>query len=361
MANQEHLSQLTTLGVESWNEWIRLKRVGGGQPTRHEGAKISVSSFWADLNGADLSGLDLYQGKPGAGFTGIDLIGADLRNANLRGTHLAWANLTGATLKDTDLRDATLNSARIHGANLSGADLGGANIAGTDFLMGNLRGAIFTGANLYETVFSDTDLAGAEGLDACQHSGPCTVDHRTLLGYESLPIAFLRGCGLPEPLIAATVELRREHAQFYSCFISCSSEDREFTERLHADLQNNGIRCWIYFEDLRTGERQWDAIYKAIEEHDKLLLVFSAASVESEWVEDEVNAAFAKERERGETVLFPIRIDDAVMTTKEPWAAKIRNSRHIGDFTCWSDHGAYEKALERLLRDLLAANKQADI
>jgi hypothetical protein len=226
--------------------------------------------------------------------------------------------------------------------------------------MANLRGANLTGANLYETVFSDTNLTGAMGLDACQYSGPCTGDHRTLLGYEPLPIAFLRGCGLPEPLIAAILELRREHAQFYSCFICCSSEDREFTERLHADLQDNGIRCWIYFEDLRTGEKEWDAIYKAIEEHDKLLVVFSAASVESEWVEDEVNAAFAKERERGEPVLVPIRIDDTVMTTEEPWAARIRNSRHIGDFTRWSDYDAYEKAFERLLRDLRADNEQAN-
>lgn len=357
MAKQEHFSQITTVGVGPWNEWVRLNRVGDGQPTRHEGAKIGVSGFWADLSGADLSGVDLYQGKPGAGFTGIDLIGADLRDANLRGVNLAWANLTGATLRDADLRDAALGSARLHGVNLSGADLSGANIAGADFLMANLEGTMLTGANLYETVFSDTDLTGAMGLDACQHSGPCTVDHRTLLSYEPLPVAFLRGCGLPEPLITAALGFRRESAQFYSCFISCSSKDRQFTERLHADLQSNGLRSWIYFEDLRTGEKQWDAIYKAIKTHDKLLLVCSAASVESEWVEDEVNAALAEERGRGEPILFPIRIDDAVMGTGEPWAVRIRNSRHIGDFTRWSHTDAYEKSLERLLRDLLAANE----
>ena len=242
MANQEHFSQLTTLGVDSWNEWVRLKRVGGGQPTRHEGAKIGVSSFWADLNGTDLSGVDLYQGKPGAGFTGIDLLGADLRDATLRGTNLAWADLTGATLSGADLRDATLNSARLHGVNLGGADLSGANIAGTSFLMANLKEANLTRVNLYETIFSDVDLTDEVGLDACQHSGPCTVDHRTLLGYEALPMAFLRGCGLPEELIKSVLAPRRDPARFYSCFISCSSQDRSFTEHLHADLQDNGIR-----------------------------------------------------------------------------------------------------------------------
>jgi hypothetical protein len=34
------------------------------------------------------------------------------------------------------------------------------------------------------------------------------------------------------------------------------------------------------------------------------------------------------------------------------WAADIRRTRHIGDFTRWKEHDAYTKALERLLRDL---------
>jgi hypothetical protein len=364
LAKDEHLAQLT-LGVESWNEWVRLQRVqeqgtNRHSGTRHEGKRIGASSFWADLSGAHLSGWDLNQGKPGAYSTGIDLLGVDLRDADLSGTNLAWAELTGATLSGADCREATLNSARLHGANLSGADLSGANIAGTDLLMVNLRGANLTGANLYETVFSDTDLTDVVGLDACRHSGPCTLDHRTLFGYQALLPTFLRGCGLPESLIAdidgLRQALREDPLQFYSCFISCSSSDREFAERLHGDLRATGIPCWIYFEDLGTGEDQWGAIYTAFMGHDKLLLICSVASVESGWVEDEVAAAFAEGHKRGETVLFPIRIDDVVLETEEPWAARIRNRLHIGDFTQWRDRNAYEKALERLLGDLRMAS-----
>ena len=53
-----------------------------------------------------------------------------------------------------------------------------------------------------------------------------------------------------------------------------------------------------------------------------------------------------------ELVLFPIRIDDAVMTTPEPWARKLRDQRHIGDFRSWKEHNQYQKALKRLMRDL---------
>jgi hypothetical protein len=43
-------------------------------------------------------------------------------------------------------------------------------------------------------------------------------------------------------------------------------------------------------------------------------------------------AGFEEERKRGQIVLFPVRLDEVVMNTYEAWAAKIRRTRHIGDF-----------------------------
>ncbi len=57
------------------------------------------------------------------------------------------------------------------------------------------------------------------------------------------------------------------------------------------------------------------------------------------------------------TVLFPIRLDNAVMETDEAWAADIRRTRHIGDFSEWKNHDSYQKGFARLLRDLKAEDK----
>ena len=40
------------------------------------------------------------------------------------------------------------------------------------------------------------------------------------------------------------------------------------------------------------------------------------------------------------------------MDTNQAWAAKLRRTRHIGNFNRWQDEAAYQKALDRLLRDL---------
>ena len=105
---------------------------------------------------------------------------------------------------------------------------------------------------------------------------------------------------------------------------------------------------------MKIGDKIRDRIDQSIRIHDKLLLVLSEHSINSEWVEDEVEAAYEQERQRGKTVLFPIRLDPAVMDTGKAWAAKLRRSRHIGDFTRWKDNDAYQKAFERLMRDLKA-------
>jgi hypothetical protein len=111
---------------------------------------------------------------------------------------------------------------------------------------------------------------------------------------------------------------------------------------------------------MKIGARIRPIIDESIRVYDKLLLVLSEHSVSSQWVEQEVETAFAKEREQaGRTVLFPIRIDDAIMKSKAGWPALLKNTRNVGDFTRWKDHDSYQKAFDRLLRDLRAKDEKA--
>jgi hypothetical protein len=173
---------------------------------------------------------------------------------------------------------------------------------------------------------------------------------------SSLPTIFLRGIGLPDNFIDYLPSLLNQTIQYYSCFISYSAKDDDFAQRIYADLQNSGVRCWFAPHDLPIGEKILDSIDAAIRLRDKILLVLSEHSIGSDWVEDEVTAGFEEERKRSQTVLFPIRLDDAVFATAEAWAAKLR-ARNIGDFRRWKEHDAYKQSLDRVLRDLKASPK----
>jgi TIR domain/Pentapeptide repeats (8 copies) len=241
---------------------------------------------------------------------------------------------------------------------LSGADLARANLTGADLYGANLTGADLSMAFLSETVFGDTDLTRAKGLETCHHIGPSTIDHRTLQRSGPLPLPFLRGVGLPDNLIDYLPSLLNQPIQFYSCFISYSSKDQEFADCLHADLQNKGVRCWFAPHDMPIGAKIIDAIDEAIRLRDKVLLILSENSVTSDWVEGEVTRSLDEERERKQVVLFPIRIDDTVLETTKPWTRLLRGQRNIGNFSRWKDHDAYQKGLDRLLRDLKVAQAE---
>jgi uncharacterized protein YjbI with pentapeptide repeats len=335
VANDEYLALLRK-GTAVWNEWR----------ARNPDVKpdlLDADLFKEDLHEANLSWADL-------GWS--TLSGANLRGADLSDACLTEADVSGADLSGADLSNVLLCGARIDDANLSNANLSRADLAFADLTKANLRGADLTEALFWETRLGDLDLGGVIGLDDCKHGGPSSIDFRTLSHCPNLPIAFLRGCGLPNDLIEYFRSLRSEAITFYSCFISYSVKDQAFADKLHADLQNKGVRCWFAPYDLRIGAKTWDAIDEAIRLRDKLLVVLSKAALASDWVEDEVSKALAEERSRKQVVLFPIRIDNAAMSTAEPWAVKFRDQRNIGDFRRWRQPAEYQKSLARLLRDL---------
>ena len=293
-----------------------------------------------------------------------NLVGAQLGGANLRETDLREANLSSANLRGVDFSGANLNRAGLRRSFLRGAfflqtglheaDLSRADLTGAVFNRADLRSARFEGTALLETVFANCHLNAARDLDLCEHNGPSIIDHRTMQRSPDISLKFLRGCGLPDSMIEFLPAILGRQADYWSCFISYSSVDSMFAEKLYADLQNAGVRCWFAPEDMKAGDLIRNRVEQMIQEHDKLLLVLSKDSAASSWVEREVEGAFSKEIEQSGTVLFPIRLDDAVLENPTGWAAEIRRSRHLGDFTQWRSPNGYDKSFARLLRDLRA-------
>jgi TIR domain/Pentapeptide repeats (8 copies) len=314
MANPEHLAKLKE-GAKAWNEW------------RSEDFRIMP-----DLSGADLSGATLI---------GANLQGANLTGTNLSEAHLEVANLTYAVMTN---------------ANLSGANLLWANLKRT-----LLHHVNFTNAKIGNTTFASVDLSCPIGLETVAHLGPSTIGIDTIYISEGeIPHIFLRGAGVPERLMEHLGSLIGGGIEFYSLFISYSTKDQYFANRLYADLQAKGIRCWFAPHDIQGGRKIYEQIDEAIRVHEKLLLILSPASMKSEWVKTEISKARKRETKEGRQVLFPIRLcsfeelrdwECFDADTGKDSAREIREY-FIPDFSDWKDHDAYKLAFDRLLKDL---------
>lgn len=390
-------------GGDAWNEWRRTN------------PKLTVDLSGLSLRGLDLRGALLANGLlRGSDLTGTDLSGADLSGANLSkcklaGTHfdgatLSWADLTFVTARLTPPRKerdtgprlilpettserwsraTTFDGAMMRYCRLQGgtfrdvsfrsANLEGAFLEHATFDSANFEGAQLDTAEIGKTTFRFTNIHAAVNLATTFHTGPSAIDFDTLRNAAGrLPERFLRGVGFSELEIAFTqlydrkltdeeaisvlyhMANTREHRpiQKRMIFISYAHADAAFVEHLETSLAARGFRCWRDVHDFVSGriEKQID---RAITLNEVVLIVLSANSVRSDWVEWEVSRARAREKEVGRDILCPIALDSTWTASNwsGPLVQQIRDY-HVLDFSMWQSPDQFEVQVERLAHGL---------
>jgi uncharacterized protein YjbI with pentapeptide repeats len=348
----------------------------------------------AALAGADLANATLN----GANFTHADLSGANLHRtclkyAHLLGTALAQAVLTDAFIDSANFALASLDSANLNGvsanyaiffcANLRCAGLERADLLGADLTQANLIDAILCHANLTDTDFADATLTRAnfggatldhtglsnvdlgslcEALPSVRHEGPCTVDHRSIIRSVSSPHlkVFLVRVGMPDALADYTIAFAKSvegsiFKMMRSTFISYGAPDEAFAKKLYEELHRNGVTTFLFSEHAEPGERLHRMMRRGVNEHDRVVLICSKASLGRRGVLNEIEETLAREaRKGGETYLIPIRLDGHVFSKafkkKSPEIAQVLTDRVVADFEgADKDDAKFTRELGKLL------------
>jgi len=247
------------------------------------------------------------------------------------------------------------------GAKLSKANLKGANLIEANLSKSELNRSNLSGAFVAWSCFGDNDLSYTKGLEKVKHFGPSTIGIDTIYRSEGkIPQEFLRGTGVPEHFIVYAGYLNARAFEGNSCFISYSGKDRNFVEKLNANLQKEGVRCWFAPEEMKMGDESRQRVNRQIRIHEKLLIVLSEFSIESAWIQQEVEAALEEEHNRNGSVLFPIRLDDSCLDGEKEWLVNLQKTHQIYDFSTWDTWEAYHEQFILLLHDL-EANAPGDL
>jgi hypothetical protein len=135
---------------------------------------------------------------------------------------------------------------------------------------------------------------------------------------------------------------------------------------LYSRMRDEKLRVWFAPEDIKGGEKLYEQIEQAIQMHDRLLIILSEESMQSEWVLSEIQRARKAEIRENRRKLFPISIVDfrAIQNWERFDAdsgmdiAKEVRSYFIPDFSNWKDHDAFEQGFARLLKDLRAEEEK---
>ena len=339
MANPEHV-KLLERGSDAWNDWRDSTDV---EP---------------DLRGANFAGRKFIRYHferahlDSATLSGVRFVGCHFDDASLRDTNGHLTIFEESYVTSCDFSDALLHRARFEFTIADNANFHGADLSWAYFDTCALEYANFAEARLSRTTFTNVSLKNAKGLDSLVKGAPVSIGLETFFKSGGLPESLLQNAGVPQEFIEYAASLVGTAIEYYSCFLSYSSKDDDFPRRLYHDLQGKNVRTWFAPEDLKIGHRFRSKIDESIRFHDKLVIILSANSVNSDWVETEVETALERERKEEKLVLFPIAIDEEGFTSKQPWAKAIRLQRHIGDFRKWKSPADYTAAFDGLVDDL---------
>jgi HJR/Mrr/RecB family endonuclease len=134
----------------------------------------------------------------------------------------------------------------------------------------------------------------------------------------------------------------------YKVFISYSSKDKPFVKWLVEILNNAGISVWYDQEEVRVG----DSIQKKIEEGLRassfLIIVLSRSSLESKWVQYELNSALMYSAQKSGIKILPVLIESVQIPSD------ISSFRYV-DFTT-DMQGAIAKLIRTIRQEIRMPN-----
>ncbi|MDH5652629.1 MAG: toll/interleukin-1 receptor domain-containing protein [Gammaproteobacteria bacterium] len=125
-----------------------------------------------------------------------------------------------------------------------------------------------------------------------------------------------------------------------SIFLSHSHADKPLARRLAADLRAAGHSVWIDEAEIEIGDSLIGKIREGLDQVEYVAALISSASVNSEWVNKELEIASNREIDEKRVVVLPLLIEKVDL----PGFLK---GKFYGDFT---EEHKYEDSLQLLLR-----------
>lgn len=139
-------------------------------------------------------------------------------------------------------------------------------------------------------------------------------------------------------------------------FISHSSQDKKFLDKLTSALRNDGVQTWRADKEVSAGENIQEKINDAISNTDYFIVLLSKHSTSSNWVNFELSAILNREVSKQQRIILPVLIEDCDI----PFSLR---DRLFADFRFSFEEG-YEKLIKALkqkeTKSYLGVKREAD-
>lgn len=117
-----------------------------------------------------------------------------------------------------------------------------------------------------------------------------------------------------------------------SIFLSHTSIDKPFVEKLARDLKRVGVNVWFDKWNIKVGDSITWKIEEGIRENEYLGTILSPEALDSEWVKNELGAGWIKQMQQKKVIVLPIHYRNCQIPL-------FLSDRKFADFRTNYDHG----------------------
>ncbi|MBN1996241.1 pentapeptide repeat-containing protein [candidate division KSB1 bacterium] len=277
-------------------------------------------------------------------FSNSILIDADFRESRgstpkFTSCDISQASFVASRLPEANFEKTKLNKAAFDGAQLLKANFEGCEARQTIFRQCNLEEANLSRSNFENAVFKDSNLAGANTCDTILKQADlsnadmtgCKMNEGTTLEYSDLRGSNLKKVDLYLAKLEETKayyedidkanlltnQLKGNHflmerKEKTKIFISYSHADAVFAHKLENALLDNSIDVWIDRKEILVGDSLIDKIREGIDSSQYVCAILSNTSVESRWVQNELDLAMNDQIENQKVKVLPLVINKDV-------------------------------------------------
>ena len=125
--------------------------------------------------------------------------------------------------------------------------------------------------------------------------------------------------------------------------MSYAHPDREIARRIASELRKSGLTVWFDEWEMMHGDSIIERIDRAVSTSDFLIVLLSRSSVDSRWVQSELNAALARELQSRAITVLPVLIEDCIIPAR------------LADKSYLDLRKDFERGLEHLVQRLSVA------
>lgn len=111
------------------------------------------------------------------------------------------------------------------------------------------------------------------------------------------------------------------------------------------------MSVWLDRYDILAGDIN-KQVMRQIRLKNIVVLVLSKYSIESDWVEMELEEARKKEKGEKRDVLCPVAVDDSWKSTEGPLWRKLKRDKVILDFSAWETEEEFKVQFDKLIKGM---------